>query len=82
MERDAVKKQQKSKEELRAMIIEKARQSQRFPPGMDVSIRATARGWGVDCLPPTASHNGFVEICDDIATIALSLRDDFDLKPT
>ena len=73
-------KAQKSKEELRQMILREAQASPSgWPPGMDVSVRATAHGWRVDCLPPTASRLAFVECCQEVASIALRLRDDFDL---
>lgn len=74
-------KEQKSKDELRNIILEKASMSGQLPPGMDVSIRATRGGWGVDCLPPTASRHAFTDCCDHIANIVVTLRDDFDLKP-
>jgi hypothetical protein len=74
-------KAKKSKEELRHMILEKARSSSWCPAGMDVSVTATTSGWRVDCLPPTASRLAFVDCCEQVASIALSLRADFDLKP-
>ena len=73
-------KELKSKEELRALILGQARTSHHFAVGMDVSVRATGHGWGVDCLPPTASRLAFTECCDHIADIVRLLRQDFDLK--
>jgi len=74
-------KEQRSKEELRTMVLEKAGGSRQLPPGMDVSVRSTRRGWEVDCAPPTASRLAFTDSCDHIASVVLLLREDFDLKP-
>lgn len=73
-------KAQKSREELRQMILKEGRASSSgWPPGMDVSVRATANGWRVDCLPPTASRLAFTDCCQEVASIALRLRANFDL---
>jgi len=75
-----VTKAQKSKEELRQMILKEGKaSSSHWPPGMDVSVRAAACGWRVDCLPPTASRLAFTDCCDEVARIVLRLRADFDL---
>ena len=80
MEPGTMTKAKKSKEELRQMILKEGKASSRaWPPGMDVSVRATASGWRVDCLPPTASRLAFTDCCDEVASIALRLRADFDL---
>ena len=73
-------KEQRSKQELRTMVLKKAGISRQLPPGMDVSVRATRRGWEVDCAPPTASRLAFMDCCDHIASIVVLLREDFDLK--
>jgi len=62
------------------MVLKKAGISRQLPPGMDVSVRATRRGWEVDCAPPTASRLAFTDCCDHIASIVALLREDFDLK--
>ena len=73
-------KTQKTKEELRQMILQEGKASSHdWPAGMDVSVRATAGGWGVDCLPPTASRLAFAEPCRQVASITLRLREKFDL---
>jgi hypothetical protein len=74
-------KARKSKEELRHMILEETKKlPYGCPPGMDVAVRQTPSGWGVDCLPPTASRLAFADCCTKVAGIALRLRADFDLK--
>ena len=73
-------KAQKTKEELRQMILQEGKASSHgWPAGMDVSVRATAGGWGVDCLPPSASRRAFADSCQQVASITLRLREDFDL---
>ena len=73
-------KAQKTKEELRQMILQEGKASSHcWPAGMDVSVRATAGGWRVDGLPPSASQRAFADSCRQVASIALRLREDFDL---
>ena len=72
-------KAQKTKEELRQMILQEGKASPGWPAGMDVSVRATAGGWRVDCRPPSASRLAFADSCQRVASITLRLREDFDL---
>ncbi len=71
----------KTADELREMILDRARGERIFPPGMTVHIRRTRASWGIDCVPPTISKAAHVDCCDLLARIAAELRDEYDLAP-
>jgi len=70
----------KTADELREMILDRARENRIFPPGMSVQIRKLRRSWGIDCVPPTTSKAAHIDCCELLTTIASELREDYDLK--
>jgi len=72
----------KTAEELRDMILDRARQSRIFPPGMGVRVRAIRSSWDIDCEPPTTSRFAHADCCELLAQIASELREQYDLKAT
>jgi len=69
----------KTADELREMILERARGERIFPPGMSVQVRRTRAGWGIDCVPPTISKSAHTDCCDLLTRIAAELREEYDL---
>ncbi len=74
-------KASKTADELRDMILERARAERIFPPGMSVSVRRTRVSWGIDCVPPTIRKSAHADCCDLLTRIAAELREKYDLAP-
>lgn len=70
----------KTADELRDMILERARENPIFPPGMSVHVRRTHSSWGIDCVPPTIRKAAHADCCDLLAQIAAELREKYDLQ--
>ena len=71
----------KTVDELREMILDQARESRIFPPGMSVHIRRIRTGWGIDCIPPTFRKEAHSDCCELLISIANQLREEYDLEP-
>ena len=71
----------KTADELRDMILDRARGEPIFPPGMSVHVRRTRASWGIDCVPPTISKSAHADCCDLLTRIAAELREQYDLGP-
>lgn len=71
----------KTADELREMILDRARESRIFPPGMSVHIRRIRTSWGIDCVPPTISKAAHADCCELLISIANQLREEYDLEP-
>jgi hypothetical protein len=72
-------KESKTADELRDMIMERARKSPICPPGMSVHIRKIRASWGIDCIPPTIKKSAHADCYDLLALIAAELRNEYDL---
>jgi len=71
----------KTADELREMILDRARESRICPPGMSVHIRRIRASWGIDCVPPTTSKAAHTDCCDLLISIASQLREEYELEP-
>ncbi|HEX5278976.1 MAG TPA: hypothetical protein VFW28_02745 [Micropepsaceae bacterium] len=74
-------KTSKTADELRDMILDRARESRICPPGMSLQIRRMRTGWGIDCVPPTTSKAAHADCCALLTRIAGELRDEYELTP-
>lgn len=78
--RKSMAKSRKTADELRDMILDRARENPVFPPGMSVHIRRIRTSWGIDCVPPTISKAAHTDCCDLLISIANQLREEYDLE--
>jgi hypothetical protein len=75
-------KEVKAAEELRDMILDRARGNPIFPRGMTIRVRATRETWAIDCVPPTISKVAHADCCELLTRIAMELRAEYDLQPS
>lgn len=78
--RKSMAKTLKTADELRELILDRARENRICPPGMSVHIRRLRAGWGIDCVPPTISKAAHTDCCELLIRIATELREEYDLS--
>jgi hypothetical protein len=76
---ESMTKARKTSGELRTMIMERVKDSPKFPRGMDLAVRQRGVSWAVDCIPPTTKKLAYADCCELITRIAAEIRLECDL---